>query len=637
MSIGGDTFSRAGKERLKEKFGAEPGASVAALNVSLLLLAAAIMLLAWTGRAAALTADEPLAGGTGISAAQLEAELSFRNPGHIHPEIAELYAYWGPRYGIRSDLAFAQMLLETNSLRYGGLVQPWQNNFAGIGATGPGHPGRSYPTAEAGVKAHLQLLRDYVNLRGCRTLRDLNGRWAVPGTGYGQAIARYATELRNFSPGGFWLGNFNEITGTPAAGLSTMYYFPWYDSLPEHGMSDDWLLIANRGSGTATVSITIAGKTMRDPANPANEFFTIPEGGTIAPQFARVIGGPVAVTCVTGQPLLTSQRVLYHDSFSEIPGVAAGSLSDSYQFSWYDLRSQSGMEGDWIMIANAGAQPADATVSIGGRQVASFTAAQGNAIAPGATVNAAFPGVMAGPVSVSSANHQQLVVSQRVAYRDSFSEVAGYPTAMLGTDYYFPWYDSARGHGIFGDWILIANYGATPATVNVFAGNTLVASYSGASGNAIPAGGVVTASFPAMTGGPIHVSSLGGQPVLASQRTNFRDSFEETQGVAPAAMTSRQLFPWYDATARDQMSSDWLLVANRGAGSARVEIYIGGQKMQDPANPANDYFTVPQGGVITPVFGNRIGGPVTVVCTSGQPLLTSQRVDYEYAPLLAGG
>ncbi|MHB1465265.1 MAG: glucosaminidase domain-containing protein [Thermoleophilia bacterium] len=600
---------------------------------------AAVILLApvaGSGTAMALTANEPLAGGSPVTAAQMEAELSFRNPGHIHPGIASLYAYWGPRYGIRSDLAFAQMLHETNSLRYGGIVQPWQNNFAGIGATGPGHPGNSYPTAEAGVKAHLQLLRNYVNLRGCRTLHDLNGRWAVPGAGYGEAIARYATEMRNFSPAGFWMGNFNEIPGTPASGLSAQLYFPWYDSLPAHGMGGNWILVGNQGPGTATVTISIGGTTMHDPASPANDYFTIPEGGQITPQFGGVMAGPVIVTCQTGQQLSASQRVLYRDSFSEVSGVPAGKLSDSYEFSWYDSLPQDGMAGNWVLIANAGSQPADVDVSIGGRLVASYAAAQGNPIPAGATVTATFAGVMAGPVHVSSANHQPLIASQRVLYKESFSEVTGYPTTSLDTNYYFSWYDSLRADGIFGDWILIANYGAAPATVNVFAGNTLIASYGGASGNAIPPGGVVTPTFAGLRGGPIHVSSLNGQPLLASQRVLFRDSFEEVQGSPPAALTSGQLFPWYDATPADQMSGDWILVANRGSGAANVQIYIGGVRMHDPVNPANDYFTVPEGGVITPVFSGRIGGPVRVVATTGQPLLTSQRVLYKYGPVLAG-
>ena len=57
--------------------------------------------------------------------------------------------------------AFFQMLYETGNLGFGGDVRPAQNNFAGLGATGRGERGESFPTISAGVKAHLQHLLMY--------------------------------------------------------------------------------------------------------------------------------------------------------------------------------------------------------------------------------------------------------------------------------------------------------------------------------------------------------------------------------------------------------------------------------------------------------------------------------------------
>ena len=81
-------------------------------------------------------------------------------------------------------------------------------------------------------------------------------------------------------------------------------------------MRGDWILISNQGTGEARVEIHIAGVRMADPDNPGNEFFTIPEGSMIMPQFNNTKGGPVQVSCLTGQPLLASQRVLYKDGLS---------------------------------------------------------------------------------------------------------------------------------------------------------------------------------------------------------------------------------------------------------------------------------------------------------------------------------
>jgi hypothetical protein len=108
------------------------------------------------------------------------------------------------------------MIHETGYGNYGGSVTPEQNNYAGIGATGGGVPGYSFSTAELGVKAHVAHMVAYaypydvapwtnsatdprydaVNPRGvAQALRDLDGRWAVPGIGYGSRIERHVVAL----------------------------------------------------------------------------------------------------------------------------------------------------------------------------------------------------------------------------------------------------------------------------------------------------------------------------------------------------------------------------------------------------------------------------------------------------------
>src|SRR5262249_27539666 len=68
--------------------------------------------------------------------------------------------------------AFFQMLVETNYLSYKtgsgrwGDVDPRQNNFAGIGTTGGGVPGDSFPDVSTGVLAQMQHLVAYSGERG---------------------------------------------------------------------------------------------------------------------------------------------------------------------------------------------------------------------------------------------------------------------------------------------------------------------------------------------------------------------------------------------------------------------------------------------------------------------------------------
>lgn len=130
--------------------------------------------------------------------------------------LAGYYVKYAAEVGLRADVLWAQMMHETGFGAYGGSVSPSQNNYAGIGATGGGVPGISFPTAEAGVKAHVAHMVAYVftqdragwvnsttdpryhlvSPRGvAKVLSDLNGRWAVPGDGYGASIERHVRAI----------------------------------------------------------------------------------------------------------------------------------------------------------------------------------------------------------------------------------------------------------------------------------------------------------------------------------------------------------------------------------------------------------------------------------------------------------
>jgi hypothetical protein len=95
---------------------------------------------------------------------RLMAFVKSRNP-QLDPrfhKIAVEYMRHGESLGLRWDYTFYQMLLETGHLSFRGErgrrgdVSPRQNNFAGLGATGNGASGESFPDVSTGVLAHLQ-------------------------------------------------------------------------------------------------------------------------------------------------------------------------------------------------------------------------------------------------------------------------------------------------------------------------------------------------------------------------------------------------------------------------------------------------------------------------------------------------
>jgi Mannosyl-glycoprotein endo-beta-N-acetylglucosaminidase len=94
---------------------------------------------------------------------RLMVTLSERNPklDARFKGIAAYYQQHGEKTGVRWDYAFYQMILETNALAFTGDVKASQNNFAGLGATGGGVRGESFPDVSTGVLGQLQHLVAY--------------------------------------------------------------------------------------------------------------------------------------------------------------------------------------------------------------------------------------------------------------------------------------------------------------------------------------------------------------------------------------------------------------------------------------------------------------------------------------------
>lgn len=66
--------------------------------------------------------------------------------------------------GVRPEVAFVQTMKETGFLQYGGDASVEQFNFAGLGTTGGGVPGNSYPDVRTGIRAQIQHLKAYATV-----------------------------------------------------------------------------------------------------------------------------------------------------------------------------------------------------------------------------------------------------------------------------------------------------------------------------------------------------------------------------------------------------------------------------------------------------------------------------------------
>jgi hypothetical protein len=168
-----------------------------------------------------------------VTPKRLMAFIKTRNS-NLDPRFADIASYYkkhGEIWRVRWDYAFFQMAVETNFLTYRtgngswGDVNPKQNNFAGLGTTGGGVPGDSYPDVTTGVLAQIQHLVVYTGERidepvgartrlkqddilttmaskkGRTTFSDLARRWAAD-RHYGASIEWVANTFRqNFCTG----------------------------------------------------------------------------------------------------------------------------------------------------------------------------------------------------------------------------------------------------------------------------------------------------------------------------------------------------------------------------------------------------------------------------------------------------
>lgn len=155
-----------------------------------------------------------------LNAEELAGFFLSKNPAadaaHIKA-FAQYYIEEAAVEGINSDVAFAQMCLETGYLRFGGLVQPEFHNYCGLGAMSAAEPGCIFETEQLGVRAHIQHLQAYATTadvelkqelvdpryswvhktKYIQTIFELTGTWAMDPE-YGNKIDSILTAMEDY-------------------------------------------------------------------------------------------------------------------------------------------------------------------------------------------------------------------------------------------------------------------------------------------------------------------------------------------------------------------------------------------------------------------------------------------------------
>jgi IPT/TIG domain len=371
-------------------------------------------------------------------------------------------------------------------------------------------------------------------------------------------------------------------------------YFNWFDKATP-GMAGDNIHLLNTSGATATISLTMPGASIGP--------FTLPAGAETYVSFgAGHIGGPVVVT--SDQQILSSQRVQYFNSFNEVWSMSAAQAAMVSYIPWYDTAT-AGMVGDNIHVLNPGAVSANVTVTLpGATTIGPF------ALAAGQETHVSFgPGHIGGPVKISAT--LPVLASQRVQYYQTFNEVVARSATQASTQSMVNWFDRASA-GMVGDNIHVLNPGAGTANVTLtLPGAPNIGPFP------LQAGQETYVSFgQGQIGGPVTITS--SLPVLASQRVQYYQSFNEVPAATQAQASTVSHIMWFDkATAG--MVGDNIHVLNMGAATANVTVSLPGA--------TNIVFTLPVGAETYVTFpAGKLGGPVTI--TADQTVLAAQRVQY---------
>ncbi len=325
-----------------------------------------------------------------------------------------------------------------------------------------------------------------------------------------------------------------------------------YSSVTGNQTGQSYTAAFNSAPGCANVNVKIASSSMGN--------YGIPSGGRATPAYQGIFNGPVKISSTL--PIFATERTLYGNSFHESTGIPNDQLTTDYWFPWYDFSIMQ----TWISVGN-----------------------------PSTTQNANVSVYIAGQC-------------ERTLYGQNFNETNGIPNNRLASEYWFPWYDFQ----IMQTWISVGNPSTSQtAHVSVYIAGQFKESYS------IPPNGRWTPNYPNVFDGPVQVKSTAaletagnpsntpGIPIIATERTLYGPSFNETPGVRTADLTTDYWLPTYDSTTMQT----WISVGNPSASqAANVSIYIAGQFVESHSVAAH--------GRWTPIYSGTLSGPLEVKSTA---------------------
>jgi len=226
--------------------------------------------------------------------------------------------------------------------------------------------------------------------------------------------------------------SFVQFMGLPAEQLSNKYVFPAYNNVT----LNEQLRIGNVDTVASTVIVTIGGVPQGSP-------ITLQPNEAVRINYPGLDSGPVIVEGTVGVKIISSIRSAWAvngvtTSFSQLMGLPAGALSDTYMFPAYNNVTLN----EQLRIANVDTVPSTVTVTIGGVPQGSPITLQ-----PNEAMRINYPGLDSGPVIVQGTTGVKIISAIRDAWAvngvtQSFVQLMGLPSGQLSSTFWFPAYNN---------------------------------------------------------------------------------------------------------------------------------------------------------------------------------------------------
>src|SRR5207248_5657667 len=204
-----------------------------------------------------------------------------------------------------------------------------------------------------------------------------------------------------------------------------------------------------------------------------------------------------------------------------------------------------------------------------------------------------------GPVNIQLTDGPAVLAAQRLKVQNTFNDVWASSAALASCSSFFNWFDKAST-GFSNDNIHLLNPGLATVSVTVSEDGGL----NSATVN-VAAGAETYVTFPfGVIGGPVKILVNGPGAVLASQRVQYNQSFNEVWAEGPGfAVQNSNFIMWYDK-ASTGFAQDNIHLPNPCTTSALVTCTDACSVLSAivPAD-GESYVTFPQG---------MIGGPVKI-------------------------